>query len=257
MMTDLYKKLSVFMITKNEEQRLPRTLKAIKSLADEIVIVDSGSTDNTVRVAEEYGARVYFREWDNYSAQKKYAESLCTGGWLMNLDADEELTPELALEIREVIEKDLYDMCKLRVSDVRYGSSKPYKWVHYYKIMRLYKRGTAHMADTYTADRPQVIKNNTRCGLLKGFVLHHSFVSIHQQIEKFNNYSSAQVEALAAQGKSYSPFRILFAMNLCFLKEYILHRGFLKGYWGYIDAVNVAFLQFMKYSKYYEYSHKK
>ena len=96
--------LSAFLIVKNEAERLPRTLEALRGLADEIVVVDSGSTDATVEIATSFRARVFIREWPGYGPQKRFAEDQCCHNWLLNVDADEVVTPELATEIRSTIE---------------------------------------------------------------------------------------------------------------------------------------------------------
>lgn len=94
--------LSIFIITRNEADRLPRTLAAIRTLSDDIVVVDSGSTDDTVALAAAAGARTLHRDWEGYGPQKRFAEEQCRHPWLLNLDADEWIPPHLADEIREI-----------------------------------------------------------------------------------------------------------------------------------------------------------
>ena len=94
-------KLSVVVITFNEEIDLPKCLSTVKKIADEIIVVDSGSADNTLQIAKNFGAKTYFRKFDNYSNQKNYAMSKANGDWILSIDADEELEPELAKEILE------------------------------------------------------------------------------------------------------------------------------------------------------------
>lgn len=247
-------RLSVYVITLDEEQRLPLALKALSGVADEVIVVDSGSTDRTVEIARSFGAQVFFRQWDNYSAQKKYAESLCSGDWLLNLDADEELSPELAREIREVVDTDRYDACRLRVADVYPGGGRPHPWVRCYKIIRLYRRGVAAMGDTYTWDRVSLLDEKARIGLLKGFVYHRSVIDLKRAVAKYNDYTSQQIEAALVLGKRYSPWRMFLAINLNFLRYFFLHRRFLYGFWGYIDSVNLSYARFLKFAKYYEIS---
>ncbi|KKQ73899.1 MAG: Glycosyl transferase, group 2 family, partial [Candidatus Woesebacteria bacterium GW2011_GWB1_38_5b] len=98
------KTLTVTIITLNEEKDLPRCLGSIKEIADEIVVVDCGSTDGTVEVARRFGAKVYFRKFDNYTNQKNFAASKVNGDWILSIDADEEISPELALEIKSKIQ---------------------------------------------------------------------------------------------------------------------------------------------------------
>lgn len=247
-------RLSVYIITSNEEERLERTLNALKGVVDEIVLVDSGSGDKTVEIARGFGARVYFRTWDNYSSQKKYAESLCSGEWLLNLDADEELTKELGEEILKAVMSEDYKAFRLKIADVFPGKQRPHPWVRCYKVIRLYKRGYASMGETYTWDRVGLQEKETPVGLLKEFVYHHSVLSIRQAVAKYNSYTDQQVEASVVLGKSYSPWRMVGAMSFNFFRYYVLHRRFLNGFWGFIDSVNLSYMRFLKFAKHYERS---
>ena len=245
-------RLSAYMITLNEERRLPRTLQALSEVADEIVLVDAGSADSTVDIARSYGARVYHREWDNYSAQKAYAENLCSGNWLLNIDADEEISPELAGEIGRAVEGDSADIYRIRIIDVFPGCSRPNRWVRHYNVIRLYKTGYAKMGETFSCDRVGLIRPDARVGQLHNLVYHHSFISIHQTVGKYNDYTDQQIETIIKEGKKYSPWRMIFAMSCSFFKYFFLHRQFLYGFWGYINAVNVSYARFLKFAKYYE-----
>lgn len=246
-------KLSVYMVTLNEEKRLPRTLEALCKVADEIVVVDAGSGDRTQEIARSFGAQVYFREWDNYSAQKAYAEKLCSGDWLMNVDADEELCEELCQEIREAIGKDEADAYRIHIADVYPGHRRPNRWVKHFNVVRLYRRGFARMGETYDNDRVQFIRPDVRVGQLYHLVSHHSFISIDQIVRKYNHYTNQQIEAAVERGKRYSPWRMVLAVGLNFLRYFILHRQFLYGFWGYVNAMNLSYLRFLKFAKYYEY----
>ncbi|SMG35929.1 glycosyltransferase family 2 protein [Dethiosulfovibrio salsuginis] len=245
-------RLSVYMITLNEELRLPIALKALSGIADEIIVVDSGSSDGTVEIAKSFGAKVFFREWDNYSSQKKYAENICSGDWLMNLDADEEVSPALAKEILSAIQLGKHDAYRLRISDIYPGQNKPNPWVRHYKVIRLYRKGVAKMGDTLTWDRVALLDKNAKVGLLKGFILHRSVTSIRQALDKYNSYSEEQAVAASLSGKKYSPWRMVFAINLNFIRYFFIHRRFLHGFWGYIDSVNLSYARFLKFAKSYE-----
>ena len=163
------------MITLNEERRLPVTLRALTQVADEIIVVDAGSTDRTREIAASFGAFVYEREWDNYSAQKRYAESLCKGDWLINVDADEEISPELVREILYAIGEETYQVLRVHIIDIFPGHKKPNRLVRHYNVIRLYKRGYASMGETYTCDRVAFLRDDARVGQLDSLIYHRSF----------------------------------------------------------------------------------
>jgi len=244
--------LSIYMITLDEEKRLPRTLNAIRNLADEIIIVDSGSKDKTMEIARSFGAKIFQREWDNYSSQKAYAESLTSGDWLMNLDADEEVSRELAVEIRNTIEKGKNDVYRVKIADVFPGQARPHPLVKCYNVFRLYRRNCAKMGQTNNWDRIGFCNDNVRKGQLKGRIFHHSFISLDHTLRKYNSYTDEQLKGAQETGRKYPPFRLLLAMNLNFLKYFFLYRQFLYGWWGYINAVNQSYLRFLKFAKFYE-----
>lgn len=248
--------LSVYMITKNEEARLVRTLTAAREIADEIVIVDSGSIDRTVAIARSFDAKVFIREWDNYSAQKAFAESKCTGSWLLNLDADEELSPDLIEEIPLSLTSEKYDAYRIKIADIFPGHPRPHPWVKKNCVLRLYRRGCAAMENTFSWDRVRLLRADVRIGTLRSDIWHHSFESISKTVEKYNAYSDALLQGSLAEEKKYSPWRIPLAMTGNFLRYFILHRQFLYGFWGYINSVNGAWLRFLKFSKHYEYNQK-
>jgi len=137
--------LSVFVITRNEEARLGRTLAAVQEIAGEIIVVDSGSTDETVRIAQEAGARVIHQHWLGYGPQKRFAEDQCCHGWLFNLDADEVVTPALAAEIEQLFrdgppQPGAFRVC---IQNVYPGEDEPRRFVRKFKVVRLYHRDLA------------------------------------------------------------------------------------------------------------------
>jgi glycosyltransferase involved in cell wall biosynthesis len=250
-------RLSAYIVTLNEEKRLPATLAALQDVADEIIVVDAGSKDATCEVTRSFGAGVYYRDWDSYCGQKRYAESLCSGEWLLNIDADEVISAELGREIKDALEKDEKDLYRLRIADIFPGQEKPNPWVKHYNIIRLYRSGYGEMARDFTHDRVQVTRSDARIGQLRHYVHHHSFVSINRTVMKYLRYTDQQVEEALSKRKPYSPFRMLFAINANFLKYFLLDRQFLNGWWGYIHSVNCAYLRFLKFAKNYEAKQKK
>ena len=244
-------KLSVYMVTQNEEKRLPRTLKAISQVADEIVIVDSGSTDKTEEIAKQYGAKFIFHKWKNISSQKRFASFQCQNDWLLSLDADEVLSPELIQEINVLKQNMTADAYRIRIKDMYPGDKKPQRFAKSYNLVRLYNKNKGEMPDDLTHDRV-VMKEKTTIQQLNGDVYHYSYLSIGRVVRKFNDYTEELVNTANATGKKYSTFRLFIEMPYQFIRYYFLKRFFLQGVFGFILAMNHAYFRFLKVAKYIE-----
>jgi glycosyltransferase involved in cell wall biosynthesis len=250
-------KLSCYIITKNEERRLHLVLESIKGLADELVIVDSGSTDGTEQIALRYGARFLRHDWESVGHQVKWAEEQCSHRWVLRLDADEVVPPELAEEIMDMRENGVHDAYRLRISDMVMGRARPNPLVKHYKLIRLYDRSAFTMAGTIGHDDVVRIKPDAKTKLLRGFVHHYSFLSVSALVEKYDTEAGRLVERAVILGKNYSPWRMVGTMTLNFFKRFFIHRFFLYGFWGFIYSVNYAFSRFLKFSKFYEAGQRK
>jgi glycosyltransferase involved in cell wall biosynthesis len=245
-------KLSCYIITQNEERRLPLVLESIKGLADETVIVDSGSADGTESVASRYGARFLRHDWESVGHQVKWAEEQCSHRWALRLDADEVVSGELAAEIRDVRENGVHDAYRVRIADMVMGRNRPNPFVKHYKLIRFYDRDAFTMAGTIGHDDVARIKPDAKTKLLRGFAHHYSFLSISALNEKYDAEAGRLVDRAVILGKNYSPWRMVGAMSLNFFKRFILDRFFLYGFWGFIYSVEFAYLRFLKFSKFYE-----
>lgn len=246
-------KISLYVITKNEEARLPVVLDAAAPLADEIVVVDSGSTDGTEGVALRYGARFIHNDWVSVGHQAAFAERCCTCDWVLRLDADEELSPELVREIKDIKRTNPpYDGYKLRIGEVFPGQTDPIPWVRHYRLIRLYNRRAMGMSGRFDFDDVAYIKKNPRIKLLDGFVRHRSFLSVKRTVDKRNNATDLSVARAFLEKKNYSPWRMVGCMSANFFKCFILDRYFLHGFWGFIHSVNIGYMRFLKFAKFYE-----
>ncbi len=245
-------KLSLYYIVKNEEARLAESLEKVIGLADEIVVVDSGSTDKTVDIAESFGAKVIFNEWKGFAAQKAYAASLCRHDWVLDLDADEILSDELITNIRQTLESpDLeeYAGFKMRWVYVPPFPEHPMKHAPHQHVLRFYNRKRAVIDSTPHSnnDRPQVASG--RIGSLNGDVYHKALLSLTQIEAKYVALSTDQANDYVQRGRRISSLRLIAEFPVKFMKYYFLYGNFRNGWYGYSMAVIAAYRNFMRFAK--------
>src|SRR5258708_34436777 len=211
--------LSIAIVALNEEANLGRVLKSVR-WADEIVLVDSGSTDRTCEIAREYGARVIVEAWRGYTGQKNYALELCTKDWVLSLDADEEVSPDLAQEIQGV----LADPQALA------GYSMPRKnlfmgrWMRHGGFypdpkLRLFRRGMAYSTGLDRHDRFEM-KESQPVGRLHGALIHHTYPTLTLYLEHMNRYSSVWNRVPGAVPRKFSVTAILLRPTPTFIHNY-------------------------------------
>jgi glycosyltransferase involved in cell wall biosynthesis len=252
---DRIMKLSVYIVTLNEEERLENTLKAASQVADDMLVVDSGSTDRTEEIARKYGARFVFHKWKDISSQKRFAQNECHHDWVLSLDADEVLSDPLIEEINDLKrseENPIVNVYKVKITAVYPGEKKPGIFANHYNLIRLYNRKKATMPDNLILDRV-VLDEDCRVKQLKNEVYHFSYISLTKMWYKYNLYSDEQVKAAIATGKRYSKWRLPVELPAQFLRYYILRGQFLHGWWGLISATTSAYFRFLKVAKYVEY----
>src|SRR5215831_15195313 len=181
--------LSIAVVALNEEANLGRVLKSV-SWADEIVLVDSGSTDRTCEIARGYGARVIMEPWRGYTAQKNYALELCTKDWILALDADEEVSPALAEEVRAILAQQAqfpgYSMPR---QNLFLGRWMKHGGFYPDPKLRLFRRDMAHSTGRDPHDRFEM-RNEEPVGRLKGALIHHTYPTLNLYLEHMNHYSS-------------------------------------------------------------------
>lgn len=240
--------ISVFIIAKNEADRIPLTIRSVRDWVDEVIVIDSGSADDTVAVAESLGATVTFNEWRGYGPQKVLGETLCRNDWILNLDADEEISPELASEIRDLFaggpSRGAY---RLHILPLHSFQDTGHKWTATQKPVRLYRKSMAGFKDSTVHD--SVIVHEGSIGVLKGMVNHRSFRSLAHHVEKVNSYSSAQAEDLYCRGRNPSRIELVVVPIFAFLKQYLLRREFVNGIDGVIISYMYAFQRFIRLAK--------
>ena len=246
--------LSVAIITLNEEQNISRTLTSVQ-WADEMIVVDSGSTDRTADIARSFGAQVIEHPWQGFAAQKNFAISLCSGAWTLTLDADEELSPELQHEIQTLLASNpTTDAFYLRRRNLFLG-----RWIKrgsFYPDakLRLFRRGAAKFED-----RPvhETITFTGPTATLHHDLIHHAYPTLSTYIEHMDRYSTLGAEVLIKKGRtSASPFAfawdVLLLPVLSFKWNYIARGGFLDGREGLLLHLYHAVYTSWKYAKAWE-----
>ena len=240
--------ISAVIIAKNEADNIRRCLDSLKSFAAEIVVVDSMSSDRTVEICLEYGCRVFRREFDGYGNQKQFAVDQAMNDWVLSLDADEVLTPELQKEISGLATNaELpYDAYNIPFSLVYMGRILKHSGVGNETHLRLFSRKTGRF--TNSSVHEGIITRGT-AGKLKNRILHYSYRDISHHLEKINIYTSRAAEGLVKKGKRYSNLAIVCKFPMSFLIFYILKGGILDGYPGFLWSYFAAFYATIKIAK--------
>lgn len=242
--------ISIFVIAKNEAKRLPATLEAVKGLGEELVVVDSGSTDGTQAIAQSCGARVVETHWRGYGPQKRFAEEQCSRNWVLNIDADEVLTPALISEIRALFAngEPPLDGYTFPIVEVFPGETNPGAFAYALIPVRLYRLDRGRYANELVHDRVAMAPG-TRIAQLKGQAMHYCIESLSSSVEKLNRYSDQQVHDMSVKGRRTPAWRIWTEFPMAFLKAYLLRRHILRGRFGFVASVNYAFYRFMRIAK--------
>ncbi len=226
--------LTVTIIAKNEERNIRRCLESVQ-FADEIIVLDSGSSDNTVAIAKEYTEHVFSTDWPGYGAQKQRALEKSSGKWVLNLDADEAISENLQHEIKEAITSDNIDGYRVAIQMNFYDqplqySSSPKRHV------RLFKREKARFSNDIVHEKI-ILPKGSRIGKLSNAIMHHSFKDVSHVIYKMNKYSSYSAKTYIEKKRTPSFIKILASTSWMFFRCYILQRGFLDGQIGFLFAV--------------------
>ena len=249
--------LSVAIITCNEERNLARTLASV-AFADEVIVIDSGSTDRTVEIAKSFGARVFVREWPGFAAQKNFAIQQCCGAWVLSLDADEELSPELRTQIRLLLPSNPpADAYFLKRRNLFLG-----RWIKhggYYPDakLRLFRRAAANFSlEPKFEERPvhETIVFDGESQTLDFDLIHHAYPSLHDYLEHMDRYSDLGAELLLAQGRTSRStlafwWNVLVVPHLTFTYNYFIRLGLLDGREGLLlHLYHTAYVSW-KYAK--------
>ena len=239
------KQLSITIITLNEERRIGKCIKSV-SFADEVVVVDSGSQDRTVEIAEQAGARVIQQEWLGYGRQKQFAVEQATNEWVLCLDADEWLSPELSRSIQSVLEHPEFSAYQFPRRNrfmgrwLRHGEGYP-DW-----SLRLFHRDHAHWSEDEVHEK---VVPDGETGKVSGDLMHESEETLKQYLAKQDSYTTLQARRLRGEGKESSIIKMVLSPIVRFIKFYLIRRGFLDGAPGLVHILIGCHNSSMKYAK--------
>jgi len=237
--------LSVVLITQNAAGQLAECLASV-AFADEVVVVDSGSTDSTAAVAEKFGARVVTKEWLGFGRQKQFAVEQAANDWVLCLDADERVSPELAASLVREMEAPTAPVYRMPRRNrflgrwLRHGEGYPDL------SARLFDRRQARWSDDVVHEK---VLYTATPGMLQGDLLHESAENIGQYLEKQNRYTMLAAAELHRRGQHAGVVELLFSPLMRFLKFYVMRFGFLDGLPGLVHIAIGCMNSFMKYAK--------
>ena len=242
-------KLSVTVITRNEAADIGAALTSV-AWADEIVVVDSGSTDDTTAIARQYTDRIIVREWPGYIAQKNHAASIASHDWILSLDADERVTPELATEIQTTMAGD--PACSaFRIPRVTWHLGRWIRTTDWYPDYqtRLYDRRAAEWTGKYVHEAVTV---RGRVGRLSSDLQHYAYRDIADHLETIDRYTTYAAAQMHEGGRRAGLGQIVGHPPLAFLRNYLAHGGIRDGIPGFIISAMNSYYVFLKFAKLWE-----
>ena len=246
-------KISAVILCLNEEAVIEGALESVK-FADEILVVDSFSTDRTLEIARKYTDRILQHKFEGYAAQKNWAHTQAAHDWVINVDADERITPALAAEIRSLLANPQHNGYRITRTnyflgkEIRYGS-----WSEDH-VLRLFRRDKAAYPDIQIHSELVLEGAPGRC---EGRMLHYSYRSLDDFCRRVQQYSEGGAEDAEKRGRIGSGWNIVAHSAWHFLKSYVFKRGFLDGTEGLMIAMMGSYYTFLKYGKLYERQRKR
>ncbi|KQC13672.1 MAG: hypothetical protein APR63_07845 [Desulfuromonas sp. SDB] len=237
-------KISAVIITRNEQQNIERCLNSL-DWVDEIVVLDSGSTDKTKTICRQKGCRVISAQWVSFGSNKQKAVENASYDWILSVDADEQVSPELKNRIRELLVKPTYSAYRIKRESFYLDRFIRYCWKNDYPVKFFNRQKAAFNSQ-------QVHETVDLCGelgVIEQPLYHYSYLSISSHLLKMDRYSQITSEVMKNEGKRVNLFSVFLRFHLMFLKMYLLKRGFMDGKWGLILSFNSAYGVFLKYLK--------
>jgi len=248
------KNISVIIITLNEEENIEDCIKSV-NWVDEIIVVDSSSVDKTVEIAKSLNAKVYQTEWKGYSAAKNFALNHAKSEWVLSLDADERVTPEMKNEIISILKTGENKYAGYEVSRKTIFLGKWIRHCGWYPgyTLRFFKNKMGKFTDSLVHESIQI---NGEKGRLKNGLIHYTNKDIFHYFEKYNKYTSLAAQDMLKHNKSFRIIDLIFRPVFTFTKMYFLRNGWMDGIHGLLLSVFSASYVFTKYAKLWELNKK-
>jgi glycosyltransferase involved in cell wall biosynthesis len=240
--------LSAVVIAKNEEHNIARCLESL-NFTDEIIVIDSGSTDRTIELAREFGAKIHHIEWSGFGPAKKYAVDRAAGEWILSVDADEEITGLLASEIKSTINSG-------NISDGYFIPRRTNflgRWINHSRwypdyVLRLFRKEKGQFSEALVHEQVLIAG---KVGKLTNHIKHFSYPDTKTFFEKLDRYTTLGAQELMKKGRRFSLFALICKPVASFCSHYVFGAGFLDGLEGFMIAVLSAYGVFVKYVKLY------
>lgn len=247
-------KISATIITLNEEKDLPRCLKSLSAWVDEIILVDSGSTDKTLDIAKKYDAKIFKHEFKNYASQKNSAFKKARGDWIFSIDADEEVTKELEEEIKEVVKDDKFDGYSMPRKNIIFGKFIKYsRWQpELDRHVWLVRKGKGK----WEGDVHEELECTGPVGKLKNAKIHYQYENVSEFMDMINRYSDIDSKERHKSGVKFKPIMLFMDPIYNFSVRYFYRLGFLDGVHGFVLSSLMAFYHFVLWVKIWELEEK-
>ena len=238
--------ISCFVIAQDEADRIANTIESVIDFVDEVIVIDSGSTDGTQDLAKQLGCKVFFNKWSGYGPQKRFGEDCARNEWLLNLDADEYLSDEIKSEILQTFDdnNNHYNFFSMKVTPIYPNWKRPRLFSASHQCVRLYNKNFGRFSKSPVHDSVQT--NNLKIFYFKNHIYHNSVRSFKHLIEKENSYIQLQSKTLKNKNKIFLFFRIFIEFPLAFIKYYIVRRHFTGAITGLITALILAYYRWKR-----------
>ena len=237
--------ISCFIIAKNEEDRIGKAILSVKDFVEEIIVIDSGSKDDTEMIVTNLNASFIFNEWQGFGPQKRFGEDQCKNDWVLNIDADEYLSNEIKKEIYRIFNNQHnYNFFSMKVTPIYPNWKKPRIFSASHQCVRLYNKKFGRFSNSAVHD--SVETNNSKIYFLKNHIYHDSVRSFSHLIEKERNYILLQSKTIKNRNKVILFLRIFFELPLAFIKYYIIRRHFTGAITGLLTSLILSYFRWKR-----------